>query len=66
MNQLVKTALIEEFLSKNNVTKCPPGSAVGANDLKNWAERRLSGRSYFIANDNNSKSAKHLTRRTSR
>ena len=66
MNQSIKTALIEEFLSNNSVTKCPPGSAEGANDLKNWAERRFSGRSYLSANDNNLKAAKRPARNKSR
>ncbi len=27
------------------VTRCPPGAALGARDLSNWARRRSGGRS---------------------
>jgi len=66
MNQSVKTALIEKFLSNHSVTKCPPGSVEGANDLKNWAKIRFSGRSYLSANDNNLNATKRPARYKSR
>jgi len=32
-------------MSEIKITKCPPGAAYGADDLQNWAKRRLAGRS---------------------
>jgi hypothetical protein len=41
-----------------SVTICPPGKAIGADDLRNWASRRLGGKSGVF----NRKEAKRLKR----
>lgn len=32
-------------MSEIKITHCPPGAALGADDLRHWASRRLAGRS---------------------
>ena len=43
MKTIEYSSLVEEYLAFNAVTKCPPGEALGADGLRNWASERQVG-----------------------